>query len=91
MECWTRLNQTVLQEQDGNGSFGFFRTRQWDVMTLSCNQVIWYLGEGGVAILLIHILDLGLGAFHRAVHNITVRLRIVVYFTCGETKGLEVK
>lgn len=57
---------------------------------LSCKQVIWYLGEGGVAILPICVLDLGLGAFHRAVRNIPVRLGITVYFTHGETKGLVV-
>ena len=43
-----------------------------------------------MAILPIHVLDLGLGVFHRAVRNIPVRLGITVYFTHGETKSLVV-
>lgn len=43
-----------------------------------------------MAILPIHVLDLSLGAFHRAVRNTPVSLGITVYFTRGETKGLVV-
>lgn len=79
----------MLQEQGGNCSLGTLGNKTIWCNALSCKQVIWYLG-GGVAILPIHVLDLGLGAFHRAVGNIPVRLGITAYFTHGETKGLVV-
>lgn len=89
MECWTHVSTELCSKSKvGTILWGLWGTKQYGVMHC-CKQVIWYLG-GGVAILPTHVLDLGLGAFHRAVCNIPVRLRITAYFTHVETKGLVV-
>lgn len=49
------------------------------------------MDDGEVDILPVHEADIVLGAFHMVVHNISVSLGIIVCFTYGETKSLEVK